>query len=88
MTTTAQVRVDAEAGSLYIRLNEAPVHQTRQFGDFRMVDYDAEGRIVGVEFLQINGGIDLAGLPEQQRLRSALLAHGQAERISVLDPAD
>ena len=88
MTTTAQVQVDNAAGSLYIRLNQSPVHQTREFGDFRMVDYDAQGRIVGVEFLQIKGGIDLSGLPEHQRLQTALQAHGHAQRISALDPAD
>ena len=88
MATTAQVQLDTAAGSLYIRLNHSPVHQTREFGDFRMVDYDAQGRIVGVEFLQIKGGIDLSGLPEHQRLQTALQAHGHAQRISALDPAD
>ena len=88
MTTTPQIQLDPNAGSLYIRLNHSPVHHTREFGDFRMVDYDAQGRIVGVEFLQIRGGIDLSGLPERQRLQTALQAHEQQEQLSALNPAD
>ena len=88
MSPNSQVQVDSQAGSLYVRLNQSAVHQTRAFGDFRIVDYDADGRIVGVEFLQINGGIDLHGLPEHQRLQRALLAHGLEEQLSVIDPTD
>ena len=88
MSANGQVQVDSQAGSLYVRLNQSTVHRTRTFGDFRMVDYDAAGGIVGVEFLQINGGIDLHGLPEHQRLQRALLAHGLGERISVINPTD
>ena len=88
MSANGQVQVDSKAGSLYVRLNQSAVHQTRTFGDFRMVDYDADGRIVGVEFLQIDGGIDLDGLPEHQRLQTALVAHGLAEQLSVIDPTD
>ena len=88
MSANGHVQVDSEAGSLYVRLNQSAVHRTRTFGDFRMVDYDAAGGIVGVEFLQINGGIELDGLPEYRRLHTALVAHGLRERISVVDPAD
>ena len=88
MSANGQVQVDSEAGSLYVRLNQSAVHRTRAFGDFRMVDYAAAGGIVGVEFLQINGGIDLHGLPEHRRLHSALLAHGLGERLGVINPAD
>ena len=88
MSPNTQVQIDTQTGSLYIRLNQSTVHQTRTFGDFRIVDYDAAGGVVGVEFLQINAGIDLHGLPEHQRLQRALLAHGLAEQISVIDPTD
>jgi uncharacterized protein YuzE len=49
---TMRFDYDAEADALYIRLTDAPV--VRSFGDrgvSRVVDYDAEGEIVGVEFL-------------------------------------
>ncbi len=88
MSANSHVQVDSEVGSLYVRLNQSAVHRTRTFGDFRMVDYDAAGGIVGVEFLQINGGIDLDGLPEHRRLHTVLAAHGLGERLSVVDPAD
>ena len=88
MSANSHVQVDSEAGSLYVRLNQSAVHRTRTFGDFRMVDYAAAGGIVGVEFLQINGGIDLDGLPEHRRLHTALVAYGLGERISVIDPTN
>ena len=81
MSADAQVQVDVSAGALYVRLRESAVHETREFGDFRMVDYAADGAVVGVEFLQIAGGIDLGGLPEHRRLRAVLTAHKVGKRI-------
>lgn len=81
MSADAQVQVDVSAGALYVRLSESAVHETREFGDFRMVDYAANGAVVGVEFLQIAGGIDLGGLPERRRLRAVLAGHELGKRI-------
>ena len=81
MSADAQVQVDVSAGALYVRLSESAVHETREFGDFRMVDYAADGAVVGVEFLQIAGGIELGGLPEHRRLRAVLAAHEFGKRI-------
>ena len=81
MSADSQVRFDAAASSLYVRLSESAVHETREFDDFRMVDYAADGAVVGVEFLQIAGGIDLGGLPEHRRLRAVLAGHELGKRI-------
>lgn len=81
MSADSQVRFDAAANSLYVRLSESAVHETREFDDFRMVDYAADGAVVGVEFLQIAGGIDLGGLPEHRRLRAVLAGHELGKRI-------
>ena len=81
MSADAQVQVDVSAGALYVRLSESAVHETREFGDFRMVDYADDGAVVGVEFLQIAGGIDLGGLPEHRRLRAVLAGHELGKRI-------
>ena len=81
MSAVGQVLFDAAASSLYVRLSESAVHETREFGDFRMVDYAADGAVVGVEFLQIAGGIELGGLPEHRRLKAVLAAYEFGKRI-------
>jgi hypothetical protein len=37
-----------------------------QYG--RGIDYDAEGRILGYEFLNVSRGVDLSGLPHRGEL--------------------
>ena len=88
MADAERVSVNDAGDILYVRLNDAAIHTTREFGDCRMVDYDSQGHVVGVEFLQIVGGIDLDGLPENRRLQTVLLAHGFGGKINVVDHID
>jgi hypothetical protein len=37
-----------------------------------MVDYDADGQVVGVEFLDVSRGVDINGLPEPDKLAEAV----------------
>ena len=48
----------------------------------RGIDYDAEGRILGYEFLNVSLGVDLSDLPHRDEL-TILLA--QVRDIRVLD---
>src|SRR5436309_2379845 len=46
------VEIDTEATAAYIRLREAKVARTEPFGSehgFVMLDFDAEGNVVGIE---------------------------------------
>ena len=46
------VEIDTEATAAYIRLREAKVARTEPFGSARclvMLDFDAEGNVVGIE---------------------------------------
>src|SRR5688500_20153888 len=74
--TTAPVFVtyDSEADALYVYLiaQDTDVDRTEAFGDGRMVDYDAQGQVVGVEFLDASRGIDIDGLPEADRVAEAV----------------
>ena len=88
MSETGQVQVDHSADALYVRLHDAPVDETMEFGDLRNVDYSSDGDVVGVEFLEITAGIRLDGLPERQRLQVALSAHGLGSLIQVVDHID
>ena len=70
------VRYDAEVDALYVKLREGKSKRTKELDSFgnRMVDYDAQGNVLGVEFLFASRGIDLEGVPCAELVSEAL--HG------------
>jgi uncharacterized protein YuzE len=46
-----RVRVDAGADAVYLNLTDRPVQESEEIVEGIVVDYDAEGRIVGIEIL-------------------------------------
>jgi uncharacterized protein YuzE len=46
-----RVRVDRSADAVYLNLTDAAILDSAEVADGIVVDYDAEGRIVGVEIL-------------------------------------
>jgi uncharacterized protein YuzE len=65
-------RHDREADALYVRLREGPAARTEELDDFRNVDYDADGRPIGIEFLAASRGVDLRDVPEAAIVAAAL----------------
>jgi len=51
------------ADALYVALGEAEVALTRELDDRRLIDLSEDGQIVGIEFLDVSGGVDLRGVP-------------------------
>jgi uncharacterized protein YuzE len=52
ITEPPVVEIDTEATAAYIRLRETPVARTEPYGSVDglvMLDYDAEGNVVGIE---------------------------------------
>ena len=45
------LRVDHGADAVYLNLTDRPIKDSEEVADGIVVDYDAEGRIVGVEIL-------------------------------------
>ena len=68
--------VSVDGYTVYVRLRSTKPVGSREFGDLRNVDYDSEGQVVGVELIGRPGGLSLRGLPEADRVRDALWAHG------------
>ncbi len=54
---------DKEADAIYVLLADGEVARSAQLDDFRIIDYSADGKVVGVEFLGVGGGVDLADVP-------------------------
>ncbi len=50
----------------------APVAQTVQVSECSLVDYDASGTVLSVEFLYVSDGIDLRDVPHADEIEAAL----------------
>jgi uncharacterized protein YuzE len=46
-----RVRVDRSADAVYVNLTDRPIKDSAEVADGIIVDYDDEGRIVGIEVL-------------------------------------
>ena len=52
-----------EGDVAYARLSRRRVAHTTELDDVRNLDYDKNGGVVGVEFLDVSDGVDLEDLP-------------------------
>ncbi|HEY4773373.1 MAG TPA: DUF2283 domain-containing protein [Xanthobacteraceae bacterium] len=52
------VRVDHGADAVYVNLTDRPIKDSEEVADGIVVDYDAEGRIVGIEILDASKRTD------------------------------
>lgn len=73
------VTYDPEANATYVKLSDAPVATTQQFGDSLAVDLGADGQPIGVELLMAPGRASddvlaplLAAFPELSTVRDAI----------------
>jgi uncharacterized protein YuzE len=53
-----RVRVDHGADAVYLNLTDRPVKESEEVVEGIVVDYDAEGRIVGIEILDASKRTD------------------------------
>ena len=53
-----RVRVDHGADAMYLNLTDRAIKESEEVADGIIVDYDAEGRIVGVEILDASKRTD------------------------------
>jgi uncharacterized protein YuzE len=62
------VELDTKADAAYARAADRPVASTKELDPQRVVDYDSDGEIVGIEFLTVSRGVDLTDLPYRDEL--------------------
>lgn len=72
---------DPEADAVYVYLSEAKVAKSVNLDDLRVIDYSSEGKVVGVEFLGVSGGVDLSDVPYQQRVEKLIFELGLGIKI-------
>jgi uncharacterized protein YuzE len=49
-----RLKVDKESDTLYLRLDESKVVESEEVRPGVILDFDSQGRVVGVEFLEIS----------------------------------
>jgi uncharacterized protein YuzE len=54
-----KLHYDPETDSLYIDLNERPSADSREIADGLVVDFDADGRVVGIDIQHASQSMDL-----------------------------
>ena len=67
-----QIEYDRRADAAYITLADRPVASTRELDSRRLLDFDAEGVVVGIELLSVRQGVDVAGLPSAEQVAALL----------------
>ncbi len=75
------VRCDSEADALYVSfrsIEPGGARRTRMLDDRRVIDYDAGGTAIGVEFLCFSDGILLENVPRADEIAEALRAFAPA----------
>ena len=63
---------DEQADAVYVQFARNSVARTEELSDRVAVDYDAGGRAVGVEFLDVSEGIDLDQVPRRAQVAKLL----------------
>lgn len=63
---------DEQADAVYVQFRRSTVTRTEELSDNVAVDYDAEGRPLGVEFLNVSIGIDLDQVPRRAQVAKLL----------------
>jgi len=72
LTVRGPVSYDPEADVLYVTLAEGDVATSKSLDDIRLLDYSADGAVLGVEFVNASSGVDLNDVPFQQRVEKLI----------------
>jgi uncharacterized protein YuzE len=79
-TAHLKLEYDPEADAAYVYLRDTKRTSGKHLDDARYIDYDAQDRPVGVEFLGVSRGVNLADVPESDGIKQLL----REQHINVL----
>ena len=60
-----KIKLDLESDALYFRISEDPIEESEEVSKGLILDYDANGKVIGIEILDVKGKFkmeDLTGL--------------------------
>ena len=61
-----RIHVDEQAGALYLRLNESTVVESEEVQPGIVLDFDEDGKLVGIENLSVQERVPKADLKKSQ----------------------
>jgi len=61
-----KLKIDEQADALYLTLSDAPASESEEISPGIIMDYDAEGRVVGIEMLHLSSRSPIADLRRWQ----------------------
>lgn len=59
-----EISLDLEADALYVRFRQGEFAENKKVDDETILDYDAEGRLLGIEVLNVSRRIPLEELSD------------------------
>jgi uncharacterized protein YuzE len=59
-----RIKVDLESDALYFRLSEDLIEESEEISNGFIVDYDAGGRVIGIEVLDVKEKFNLEDLTD------------------------
>ena len=66
-----ELKYDREADAVYIHLRDRPYAYGRDLDDERRIDYADDNTPIGIELLNVSGGVNLDGLPDMDEIARA-----------------
>ena len=63
---------DHKADAIYIYLSEKAYSSGKDLDDLRRIDYDSDGKPIGIELLCVSRGVDLTDLPFRAKVEKLL----------------
>jgi uncharacterized protein YuzE len=52
-----RIKVDLESDALYFRISEDAIEESEEINDGFIVDYDVNGKVVGIEILNVKNKV-------------------------------
>lgn len=75
------VTYDRDADVLYVQLSEGESARQQSLGDLRIIDLAADGTVLGIEFIDVSGGVDLRDLPFAETVERLIHDSGHPVRL-------
>jgi len=77
-----KVEYDRSVDAAYFSFSIAASARQEKLDDARIIDYDAQGEIVGVEFITPSRGMDLTGVPRATEIAREARRLGLRVRVA------
>ena len=75
---------DADADILYVKLlDDGNVARQTFLDDLRIIDHSEDGSVVGIEFIDASGGVDLAEVPFAEQVEELIGHSGHSFKLLV-----